>query len=415
MVEFEMKRWSCMLCKHMLRLCFSFILVGVPLGVCAAEKKKSAPGFYPNLALDLVLDDNIRRTEDNEVEDWYVRVRPKLEWVMAMARHELVLSAEIDSWRYAKESNEDAFDRYFLGELKLDVSRMLDINLVAGYSRSHTLRGHDPSAASVDPNLWKTWGVSGEAIYGRRANKMQLSLLVDHQEIEFLNNDLEGRNHDQDTIQGTVFYNWGPKTQLLFKVSRVEFDYDKKYDPIAPGGAELDSSEMGYHVGVNWDATYKTSGEFRIGMTEKDMDDSRLKKFRGLTTALNLVWRPKSYSTVDVLLERSSQETKQGLTSYVVSNQFSVDWMHELTRRLTMETGITLEYDKWSDIRDDELLDVYLGFEYSLRRWIDVGFRYTFQNRDSNLAGLDYDSNVLLFTVEAFRNKPGRPKRTKGP
>jgi len=397
------------------KLYLILMLAFAPVGICAAEEERLSPGFYPDLALELVFDDNIRRTEDNEVEDWYTRLRPKFDWIWAFGRHELDISAEIDSWHYAKESNENSFDRYLLAELDLDISRLIDVNLAAGYSRSHTLRGHDPSAASVDPNLWKTLGASGEFIYGRRSNQMQLSLLVDHQEIQFLNNDLEGRDHDQDTIQAAVFYNWGPKTQLLLKISRVEFDYKQKYAPIAPGGAELDSSEMGYHIGINWEASYKTSGEFSIGMTKKELDDPRLKSFSGLTTALKAKWAPKSYSTVDLLLERSFQETKQTSTSYVVKNQFSADWEHELTRRLTMESGITLEFDKWSQIREDELFDLYLGVEYSLLRWMDIGVRYTFQNRDSNIPGLDYDSNVIMFTVQAFRNKSGRPKRTMGP
>lgn len=397
------------------KLCLLLLLIVVPIGICAAAEKRPPPGFYPDLGLEVVFDDNIRRSEDNEVEDWYTRIRPKFDWIWAFGRHELDVSAEIDSWHYAEESNEDAFDRYLLAELDLDISHLIDIDLATGYSRSHTLRGHDPSAATIDPNLWETMGASGEFIYGRRSNQMQLSLLLDHQEIEFLNNDLEGRDHDQDTIQGTIFYNWGPKTQLLVKLSRVEFDYDREYAPIAPGGAELDSTEIGFHVGVNWEATYKTSGEFSIGKTKKDMDDSRLKSYSGLTTSLNLKWEPKSYSTVDVLLERSSQETKQASTSHVIRNQFSVDWDHELTRRLTMKSGITLENDKWSQIREDDLFDLYLGLEYSLYRWMDVGMRYTFQNRDSNIEGLDYDSNVIMFTVQAFRSKAGRPKRTMGP
>jgi len=392
------------------------LLVIVPVGICAAAEKRPPPGFYPDLGLEVVFDDNVRRSEDNEVEDWYTRIRPKFDWIWAFGRHVLDVSAEIDSWHYAEESNEDAFDRYLLAELDLDISHLIDIDLATGYSRSHTLRGHDPSAATIDPNLWETMGASGEFIYGRRTNQMQLSLLVDHQEIEFLNNDLEGRDHDQDTIQGTIFYNWGPKTQLLFKVSRVEFDYERIYAPIiAAGDAKLDSTEMGYHIGINWEASYKTSGEFSIGKTEKDMDDSRLKSYSGLTSTLNLKWKPKSYSTVDVLLERSSQETKQRSTSHVIRNQFSVDWDHELTRRLTMKSGITLENDKWSQIREDDLFDLYLGFEYSLYRWMDVGMRYAFQNRDSNIPGLDYDSNVIMFTVQAFRSKTGRPKRTMGP
>ncbi len=391
------------------------VLVIVPVGVCAAKEERPPPGFYPDLGLEIVFDDNIRRSEDNEVEDWYTRVRPKFDWIWGFGRHELDVSVELDSWHYAKESNENAFDRYLLTELDLDISHLIDVNLAAGYSRSHTLRGHDPSVATIDPNLWETKGASGEVIYGRRSNQMQLSLLLDHQEIEFLNNDLEGRDHDQDTIQATIFYNWGSKTQLLAKVSRVEFDYARKYLPIAPGGAELDSSEMGYHVGINWEASYKTSGEFSIGKTKKDMDDPRLKSYSGLTTALKLKWKPKSYSTVDLLLERSSQETKQESTSHVIKNQFTVDWDHELTRRLTMQSGVTLENDKWSQIREDDLFDLYLGMEYSLYRWMDVGMRYTFQNRDSNIPGLDYDSNIIMFTVQAFRNKPGRPKRTMGP
>ncbi|HEC15582.1 MAG TPA: hypothetical protein ENI99_03275 [Sedimenticola sp.] len=398
------------------KFCFLVLSALLALGAQAAEEEKRVPGFYPDIGIELVFDDNIRRSQDNEVEDWYTRLRPKFDWIWGFGKHRLDVSAEIDSWNYDKEENEDAFDRYLLAELDLDVSRLVDVNLATGYSRSHTLRGQDPSAASFDPNFWKTWGASGEVIFGRRTSRMQLSLLLDHQNIRFLNNDLEGRDHDKNTAMATLFYNWGPKTQLLVEMFYTKFDYERTYAPIVlTGDAALDSVDTGLMVGVTWEATYKTSGEFRIGYGEKDMDDSRLKDFSGLTTGLNMVWKPKSYSTVDVLLERSTQETKQQTTSYVVRNQFSVDWRHELTRRVTMETGVTLERDNWSQIRDDNLFDIYWGLKYSLLRWMDVGVRYAFQKRDTNIPGLDYDSNVIMFTFRAFRREPERPKRVMGP
>jgi len=382
----------------------------------AVEKDKNAPGFYPDIGLIVNYDDNIHREENNEDSDWYTRINPKLNWVSKFGKHRLDVNAEIDYWRYQKHNNEDSFDRFLLGELNLDISPTLDVNLAAGYSRAHVIRGQDPNAATVKPNRWESWGASGEAIYGRRTNKMQVALLLDHQEIWFLNNGLGGRNHDQNMIKGSVFYNLGPKTQLVADVIRTEFDYDHAYAPIVPAGdAELDSTDMAYLVGINWEATARTSGEFRIGRSEKDMDDSRLTDFSGLTTKLNMKWKPKSYSIVDVLLERSTQETKQSSTSHVVKNQLTVDWEHDLSKLLTLELGGTLENDKWSEIREDDLFDLRLGLKYSLYRWMDVTVGYAFQTRDSNIIGLDYDSNTLSLMVEIFRQESKRPKRTMSP
>jgi len=382
----------------------------------AAEKEKNVPGFYPDIGIMVNFDDNIRREENNEDEDWYTRINPKLNWVAMFGRHRLDVNAELDIWEYAKENDENAFDRYLLSELELDVSSTLDVNLAAGYSYSHTIRGQDPNAATKDPNEWESWGASGEVIYGRRTNKMQAALLLDHQQIDFLNNGLEGRDHDQNMIKGSLFYNLGPKTQLVAEVIRTDFDYERVYAPILPAGdAKLDSTDMAYRVGINWEATAKTSGEFRIGRSEKDMDDSRLTDFSGLTTDLNLVWKPKSYSTVDILLSRSTQETKQSSTSHVVKNQFTVEWKHDLTALARLEASGTLENDKWSEIREDDLFDARLGLRYKLRRWMDVVVSYAFQTRDSNIVGLDYDSNSLMFMLEIYRQETKRAKRSLSP
>ncbi len=67
---------------------------------------------------------------------------------------------------------------------------------------------------------------------------------------------------------GTLFWNLGPKTQLLAEVTR----YDENYlNNFFKANYQLDSSEWRYQVGATWKATAKTTGEFRIGYYQRDM------------------------------------------------------------------------------------------------------------------------------------------------
>ncbi|VAX07949.1 hypothetical protein MNBD_GAMMA26-1650, partial [hydrothermal vent metagenome] len=64
MTVLKRQRQSCKLIGRALFV-FLFLLV-MPGGICLAEGEKSVPGFYPDLALDLTFDDNVRRSEEDE-------------------------------------------------------------------------------------------------------------------------------------------------------------------------------------------------------------------------------------------------------------------------------------------------------------------------------------------------------------
>lgn len=353
------------------------------------------PGFYPNLELDLAYDDNILRTDSGTIDSWILEARPELQWVGVMGKHFVRLGYQGYYGWYDASSSEDFNDHYLGADTTLDLTQKLNINLTADYRREHEPRSVATLATptlGTPPNLWEQWAAAGEVVYGRRIAKAQVALKGVHQDRQYLNNGQAFRDYVSDGLTLTFYYNLGPKTQLLVEPSFTRYNYSSSL-------STQDNDVRRLLVGVTWDATAKTTGEFKIGHHDKRFDNG-VGDTSGLSTEAKVIWRPRTYSKVTGTLSRFVYDSALAGSQAFEAVIAGVDWEHDLTGLTQLQLGLQYEQDSYDQGREDDLANAYLGISYAVKRWLTVGARYDHARRDSTAAGADFSDNRFAIGIK---------------
>ena len=71
-------------------------------------------------------------------------------------------------------------------------------------------------------------------------------------------------------------------------------------------------------------------------------------------------------------------------------------------RNLILSGGGGFRYDDFEGIsRADKFFTLSAGASYLMNRYLSLGARYTYSNRNSNEAGADYDRNLISLLLTA--------------
>lgn len=353
------------------------------------------PGFYPNVEADLVYDDNITRVETGEQDSLVGILRPELQWIGVVRKHLIRIGYQGEYANFEADSDENYLDHYLGADVTLDLTPKFNLNLAAYYTQQHEARSVAGAGVFPDPNEWDQWSVSAQGVYGRRTAKAQVALKGEHLERDYTNNGQEARDYDSDQLALTLYYNIGPKTQLLVEPVLATFDYT---DPTNI----LDNDVTKLLVGVTWEATAKTTGQVKVGWVDKDFDNAAVADSSSLGIDAKVIWEPKTYSKVTTTISRDIYDASAlGSFSYE-SLAARVDWVHDLTNLTQMQAGLFYEDDDYNGIvRSDQTYSAYLGISYALRRWLTVGARYDYESRDSSVVLNDYDDNRITIGVRS--------------
>ena len=376
--------------------CF-FILCFAAPNVATAEEREESSGFYPNLDMSVMYDSNIQNVESDIKAGTFITINPSLLYLALFGKHRFSTSFNGNYGFYQEYDDENFSDSSLNLDMRLDLTKKLNVNLEGKYTDSHELRGGEGtrSILSIEPDQFNESRFWAEAVWGRRTSRAQVAFSADFMEREYTNNHQEGRTRERITAKLDFYYNLGPKTSLLAEVRHAVIDYTK------PTTLSLDSNETYLFIGARWRATTKTRGTIKVGYQTKNMDEETLSDYEGFSTEGKLIWERKSYSRVLVVISRTTRETPQYGTSYYVSNSFLGGIEHDFSRRLTVGSNFNIRKDVFSNDRDDDLFDAGLVITYSALRWLDSSLQYNYTSRSSTQEGIDYTSNVFMLKLLA--------------
>jgi len=164
----------------------------------------------------------------------------------------------------------------------------------------------------------------------------------------------------------------------------------------------LGSVENALLAGVTWEATAKTNGTFRFGMTKKDFDVSARGSSTTVTWAGQIRWSPRSYSHVDLSLNRAPAETTGGVGDFIDKTTTGARWTHDWSSRLTTAASASYATDAYQGLaRTDNTQDYGLTATYKMRRWLSFGANYAHTTRSSDDSNFAYKRNILMVFLNA--------------
>ena len=361
---------------------------------------------HPSMKIITRHDDNLFRSDKNEVSSLIGIVSPAVSFSLQDNIKKLTLDYEIEAGFHEGSIQDDYVDQKLLGVFVFNPTDRIKTELRAEYLDKHDARGTGRTEgfgaagpdSSLDPDEWHSYGIGGLLSYGTPNATGRVEIETSYVTKVYDNNRQFTfvRDRNDLNLRGTFYYKIWPKTRLLFEIKQTTFDYEKD----AIGQASLNSTGRDYLFGAAWDATYKTTGFAKFGVSEKDFDSNLRDDTDQFMWEIGVRWSPRTYSTVDITTVRRQDET-EGFGDSIDVAEFKVSWDHIWRGRISSTVDIFFsESDYASTSRVDETFMIGLRLNYDWRRWARISAGYQYEENDSNVSTFGYQRNSFDFTVD---------------
>lgn len=365
---------------------------------------------YPEIELSVKRDSNIALVPDATRKAdtiWILRPSVRLEAKKGVNIYDLTYRGEYG--RFESQSTDD-YENHDIGanaNLTLDARNHLKLGLQ--YQDKVDPRGTLNLAATPTPNQYTQTGATGLYTYGAEDAKGKLELDGGYYDKHYVNNRALGTSaldHNNTNYGGTFLWRVMPKTYATFNLKQSVHDYVESTNT-------LDSTNTFTLVGLRWEATAATSGKFSVGNLKKRFESTGKAAGRsdesGLAWEGAINWKPRKYSTVDFITQRTVNDST-GLGDYTRNQTQQLLWTHAWTSRVSSKLSGSYATDKFSKApvaaaggadREDTTQSIGLKIDYRMKRWLTFGTEYTYGVRDSNDNNSDYKRNQLMLLLSA--------------
>ena len=368
-----------------------------------AQQDVTGPGFYGTVGASYATDNNVFRQKTSIVSDTITTISPELLFLKSFGKHQFTAEYIGQYATYNKSTGENFSDHYVNLDAFFDLTQKFNIDVQANSVQGHESRGTGDAAVNTTLDVNKTTEnrLFGGLAYGRNEAKAQFELDLETKDLKYTNNAQEFRDRKANGIAARAFYNVSSKTKVFVEAKQNTIDYVKN---TATSFVNKDSTEMFYYAGVRWDASYKTTGEFKVGSYDKNFDLATQTDGSGSSYAASILWEPKTHSRLTLALSSTPQEAASA-ESFYTSSTASVNWEHDFNDKLGLNVNVSNSTDDYTGTREDKSSTAGLGVSYKFRRWLDFGLDYTYSERDSTDNTADFTDNLVLFTAK-FSRKP---------
>lgn len=390
--------------KHLMKSVLACSIAFLGSQVQAAETGAAGIAWgpvsvYPSLGFAMENDDNIYLSNIIRQSSVVNVVSPAVRFEAHHHGDIYALTYHADLGRYNSANNNNYNDQHLVGQFNVGLSMRAAIKLRPEYSLGHDPIGTTYGGFTSVPNRWRNTGISGVFGYGAENAKGRIELSAGTLITKYLNNRFLTYAYDKttDNAGATFFYRVMPKTSLLFEASDTRYVYD------SPTSLIPNNSVRNYLVGAKWEATAKTTGDFRIGQVQQRYDGGVIPNYTGTGWSGTIQWNPKTYSKVKLDLSRQPlQTTLVGTNLYLVTSS-TVDWAYDLNSRFTSH----LNYNRYTeDFGGLGLLtknnSYGIGMDYRMRRWLKTSLSWTNWSKTANQIAFnyfDYNRNVVMLTL----------------
>ncbi|MGV6826194.1 MAG: outer membrane beta-barrel protein [bacterium] len=362
------------------------------------EEDKATSILYPAVTTGFGWDDNIYRTENNDLSASYFLLNPSLVFQTAKRANRL-----FGGYRgnYAWYSDDP------LGQLDYDDHTLFlgadhvgSKHFYGAYGEYQ--RGHDqPGGIDNTSDLFDEWDqyrVEAWWKYGSEQSKLNFRLdgaweTREHDRLR--TNDL-----DSWAIAGLLKARFSGKTRGVIEGGLRHYDYEY---------TNQDADRYYARIGLAWDATSKTRGLVTWGYENFDPDNAgddiisdipgpvfgSNEEYEGQTWKAGIRWEPRERDTVMINSTRGSR-LSSGVGSHKVSTRHDIAWTHLWSRRVRTHLAYALGDDDYQGVdRTDDLQEFQVSASYQWRRNLLLSGAWYYEDRDSNVATQSYDRNLV--------------------
>lgn len=352
---------------------------------------------YPTLGITVAYDDNVALAPENEFDSVLTLFSPGVRIVSGTRRSAIALEAAAEFGDYA-DSDIDDYEDYRVG-LTWDYEPTVRSALGARvqwsqlhYRRNEGLRRFFLDAVDRPVDEYETLEWAVRYRYGAPQARGRFAVEVGQTEITFENNrDITAvADSETDFINAEFGFRVAPKTSGLLLAAWQDTSF--------PNG-DRDNEQFQYGLGIDWQATAKTSGRAEVGRREREYDIDGT-EYTGSYWLARVEWAPREYSIFSLGTGRDVADAF-GESLFLEQDFVELSWRHQWRRRFgtIVETSVVDE-SLVPGGRNDDVVSFGVSANYQFRRWLQFGASYRYTERDSTEPLANYDQNILTFTAE---------------
>ncbi|WP_143314076.1 outer membrane beta-barrel protein [Colwellia sp. UCD-KL20] len=377
------------------------LILAIPLTSQAEER----PGLLLNGSVSAEYTDNVLNNM-NETSDTAFIINPDVKYLGLVGKHKFLLSYNGKLATYTKDSDLNYNEHKLALGARLDHSHKINTQFKLGFDKIIEEPGSTNSSTQslTEFNQYQNKTAQAKFYYGQTVSTGQIVLGYKYSDREYTNNQQSFRDVEQNQFSATFFYRIAPKTRMLFQASTEEYSYE---DQTFSNGFVFNQSSNNnlYLAGVEWEASAKTTGLFKIGYQDKDFDDVRFIDISGLSYMLDMIWKPNTYTQIKLGATRQTTESAQVNEGGFLSTSYSVDVSHEITARTSLTGQYVIDNDdivfsSGSADRTDKRNTIKVGIKHSLRKWLNINLAYKYQDKSSTSEIYNFESNTISLSLE---------------
>jgi hypothetical protein len=359
--------------------------------------------LIPNVDITHAFDDNITRVGTGEIDSWKRILSPEAILRNNFGTNTLQFGYKLERGDFFSSSQDNYTDHFLSALLDYEFNSRHRATTNFQYADGHDDRGTSFSTGSSNtlatPDRYTQLDGGILYSYGALTAGSRIDLNFDYSDLDYdgIEDSFLARDRKNLTVGGNFYYQIAPATELVVDYSRN----DVTYDFTAVGNETLDSTNSSLLVGVKWASTAATSGFAKFGYQEKDFDSAEREKFDGFDWAIGISWQPIERSTVEFSTQNNTNETN-GEGNFIKQKSYNASWSHVWLDRVSSRMSVSLlsdVYEQSVTLREDDLTQLNMSINYQLKRWLSLEAAYLYDERDSNVATIDYDRNSLSLGV----------------
>lgn len=230
--------------------------------------------------------------------------------------------------------------------------------------------------------------------YGAESSKAQVALTAGYYNKNYQNFTAisQYRDYDKPMLGITGYYNTQAGTRAFLEVKQENY----QYDVIDSNGISRDSNDVKVLLGMEWEATAVTTGSFKVGYQNKDFDSNLRDNFSGLSWEGAVVWKPLTYSTLQLVTSRAAKDPLlEG--DYIRESVFGATWQHDWSDFLSSVVSANYVDQQYSGNfnRKDKVKNARLGLNYLATNFGMVTGYVDFIDRNSTQTNIEFDRVIV--------------------
>jgi hypothetical protein len=339
---------------------------------------------------------------------WFAVVAPELLASSNWSRHELTanIRGSYTDYESASSLNRPSLDARVNG--RVDVTPLTRLDL-----ETRVIVGTDnPGSPNIQAGLAKLpiyTTVGGTAGLGQRFNRVEVTL----------RGGVDRTVYQQSTFtDGTTASNADRDFDRYFGELRASYELTPGVKPFVETGADQrvhdlaidrsgvrrDSDGRYVKAGTTFELERTLTGDVALGWVERSYEDPTLPRISGLTFDASLTWLASALTTVKLTARTTVDETILIGVAGAFTREVALEIDHAFRRWLIAAfkiSGATIEYV--GSPRADERYAASALITYKLTRELWLKGEYRHEWRNSNLAGNDYQADMLLLGARLQR------------